>query len=128
MLGRADHHDPFLRYLSGNELRGKIGEVAKPYLTSPRLTISLTSKLFAVRSMRRAFLCLAEKRRNCSTTVVPASVPTIASETAPRSSPVSACTASVLERREYRLCVRKECAPSFGEHGSVSPSFQQGHP
>src|SRR5215471_12178608 len=29
MLGRTDHRDPFLRYLSGNEFRGWIGEVAK---------------------------------------------------------------------------------------------------
>jgi hypothetical protein len=35
---------------------------------------------------------------------------------------------SVLERREYGLCVRKEYAPGFREHGSVPSSFQQGHP
>jgi hypothetical protein len=46
-----------------------------PKLTSPRRTISLTSKLFAVRTSRRAFLCRAEKRRNCSKMVVAAPVP-----------------------------------------------------
>jgi len=34
---------------------------------------------------------------------------------------------SVLERCKYGFCVRKECAPSFGEHGSAPPSFEQGH-
>ena len=35
---------------------------------------------------------------------------------------------SVLERREYSFCVRKEYAPGFGKHGSVPSSFQQRHP
>ena len=126
MMCRANHHDPFFRYLSTNEFGGRITEVSK---SQANFTAShQVAHLKAVRSAQfearflvpgreapqlfhdgRACKSSHNRKRNRAMIFALQGLHRLA---------------SVLDRREYGLRIGKECTPCFGEHGAAPPSFE----